>query len=135
MLWILGVIPCFLGNNLIAAHQVNFQTPQQTRALSLKPVLDYEFEDWLNTTGYKWGMKVVAIVVTRRTKNENCEWSDVWDTKLKGYGIADRWEISLTKRSNSKPFAALGIGLLVEDEKYPIKWNTKIKDILPDGEW
>lgn len=27
------------------------------------------------------------------------------------------------------------MGLLVEDDSYPIQWNSKVRDVLPEGEW
>jgi len=37
--------------------------------------------------------------------------------------------------SNSKLFTVLALGLFVEDEAYPIKWDSKVKDVIPEGEW
>ncbi|KIJ31704.1 hypothetical protein M422DRAFT_266604 [Sphaerobolus stellatus SS14] len=144
MLSTLGVLAFLLINPLLVlTAQEGTQAP--FHAINndhrrLKPILDEEFEAWINEKGFKWGMKGVAIAVTRRTKDDNGEW-DGWETELKGYGVADRWGNTVDEDtlfgigSNSKLFAALGIGLLVEDEKYPINWDTKIKDILPKGEW
>ncbi|KIJ33420.1 hypothetical protein M422DRAFT_35523 [Sphaerobolus stellatus SS14] len=138
----LGLLLFLLFNPLIAAHE-GIQAPFQIHDNShrrLKPVLDEEFEQWLNEKGSKWGMKGVAIAVTRRTKDINDNW-DGWETELKGYGVADRWgnpvdeETLFSIGSNSKLFTALAIGLLVEDEKYPINWDTKVKDLLPKAEW
>ena len=81
MLWIKGILSYFLTSRLVAPHQAHFQL----EAPRLKSVLDDEFEAWLNETGYKWGMKGVAIAVTRQIKGDN------WHTELKGYGVADRW--------------------------------------------
>ncbi|KIJ23095.1 hypothetical protein M422DRAFT_276396 [Sphaerobolus stellatus SS14] len=104
-------------NTLGVPFQLHGSDRDQRR---LKPVLDEEFEGWLNEKGAKWGMQ-----------------GDGWETELKGYGIADRWgnpvdeETLFSIASNSKLFTALAIGLLVEDEKYPVNWNMKIKDLLP----
>ncbi|KAF8530597.1 beta-lactamase/transpeptidase-like protein [Hysterangium stoloniferum] len=40
-----------------------------------EPVLDDDFADWLEKTGYEWGMKGIALAVTRRLKDENGEWA------------------------------------------------------------
>jgi len=55
-----------------------------------KPILDDEFETWLNKIGCRWGMKGISIAVTRHTRDENGNRSG-WETEMKGYGVADRW--------------------------------------------
>ena len=45
------------------------------------------------------------------------------------------WKTLFAVGSNSKLFAALGIGLLTANESIPIDWDTKIKDILPTTLW
>ncbi|KAF8580651.1 beta-lactamase/transpeptidase-like protein [Ramaria rubella] len=119
---------------LCAGDQVSF-----SHAMDPDPVgdiLDDNFEAWLNETGYNWGMKGVAIAVTR--KNEDGEG---WTTETKGYGVANRWGDPVNEEtlfligSNSKLFTALGVGLLTANESIPVNWNTKIKDIVPESLW
>jgi len=90
--------------------------------------------------GYEWGMKGVAVAVTRRLKDENGEWAG-WTSETEGYGVAIRWgtpvdaDTLFAIGSNSKLFTAMGIGLVTENETLPITWETKIKDILPENQW
>jgi hypothetical protein len=67
--------------------QVSSQTPFQQLEV---PVLDAEFADWLEKTGDEWGLKGIAISVTRRLKDENGDWAG-WTSEAKGFGVADRW--------------------------------------------
>ncbi|KAF8509526.1 beta-lactamase/transpeptidase-like protein [Hysterangium stoloniferum] len=103
-------------------------------------VLDDEFTAWLERTGHEWGMKGVAIAVTRRLKDEKGDWVG-WTSETKGYGIADRWgtpvdaDTLFSIASNSKLFTAIGIGLLTENKTLPMTWETKIQDILPENQW
>lgn len=127
---------------IVAASPVPNQAPfSRDQSPNFQPILDDEFEGWLNDVGYNWGMNGVAIAVVRRTKDSAGQW-DGWVTESKGYGIADRWGHVVNEDtlfgigSNTKLFTALAIGMLVQDKTYPlVSWDTKVKDIIPNGEW
>ncbi|KAF8586654.1 beta-lactamase/transpeptidase-like protein [Ramaria rubella] len=103
---------------------------------SVGHILDDNFDAWLKEIGNNWGMKGVAIAVTRKNKD-----GDGWTTETKGYGVANRWgdpvneETIFPIASNSKLFTALGIGLLTTNESIPVNWHTKIKDVVPESLW
>jgi hypothetical protein len=67
---------------------VRYQVPLQSaqNASYQHPLLDNEFAAWIEETGESWGMKGLAVAVTRKNKD-----GQGWSTETKGYGVADRW--------------------------------------------
>ncbi|KAF8581984.1 beta-lactamase/transpeptidase-like protein [Ramaria rubella] len=112
------------------------QAPFATNDHGRDEILDDSFSEWIEAIGHKWGMKGVAIAVTRKNKND-----DGWITETKGYGVANRnndpvdAETLFCIASNSKLFTALGVGLLVANESVPLEWETKVKSLLPNALW
>ncbi|KAF8312197.1 beta-lactamase/transpeptidase-like protein [Clavulina sp. PMI_390] len=102
------------------------------------PILDAEFESWLSNISSVWGLKGLSIAVVQRHDDES------WQMETKGYGVKNEagdpvtHETTFAICSNSKLFTTLALGKLIDEgatlpnSSLPLKWSTKVVDILGD---
>jgi len=119
-------------------------------------VLDASFDQWLQNLTSFWGLKGLAVAVVQRQPN------DTWSIETKGYGVKNaagdivtedvsvcvsqpfivetswlnvnmyHFQTMFAIASNSKLFAALALGTLLDNSNSSLQWTTKISDILGD---
>ncbi|KAF8314955.1 beta-lactamase/transpeptidase-like protein [Clavulina sp. PMI_390] len=118
--------------------RANDGNPSSTNT-NFPALLDDSFEEWLANLTSIWGLKGLSVAVVRRHDDDGS-----WHVETKGYGVKNEAgdlvtdETTFAIGSNSKLFTTLALGKLVEGgstlpgSSLPLKWSTKIADILGD---
>ncbi|KAH7106128.1 beta-lactamase/transpeptidase-like protein [Auriculariales sp. MPI-PUGE-AT-0066] len=124
----------YLSDAVIANTRSPRPVDATRTSLQGSKLLSEEITQHIKDTMALWDIQGLSIAVVRRRSND----SDNFDVETHAFGVKGRDGAPMTTdtlvpiASNSKAFTAAAAGLLVDNNDVPLKWTTKLRDVL-DG--